>query len=135
MFFEKWAKKLEEKNGYEDEIIFKNFEEEKEEAIAAPKAEEEKPAAQKAPVSAGSIEGSNIELKIVRPATFDEIGAIADHLISGCTVVLNMELLDRATIMRMLDFLNGVTYTMDGEIKNVAQNTFLITPGGINVKD
>ena len=84
--------------------------------------------------SAGDSEGS-LELKVIRPATFDEVGAIADHLIAGCTVVLNMELLDRATIMRMLDFLNGVTYTMDGEIKNVAQNTFLITPGGINVKD
>ena len=135
MFFEKWAKKIGEKNGYDDEIIFKNFEEEKEEAIAAPKVEEEQPVTPKAPVSAASIEGSNIELKIVRPATFDEVGAIADHLIAGCTVVLNMELLDRATIIRMLDFLNGVTYTMDGEIKNVAQNTFIITPGGIDVKD
>ena len=137
MFFEKWAEKLKEKNTAEEEIVFKNFEEIKEEPVEAPVEEEKKetPAPKKAPVSAGSIEGSNIELKIVRPATFDEVGNIADHLIAGCTVVLNMELLDRATIIRMLDFLNGVTYTMDGEIKSVAQSTFIITPGGVDVND
>jgi FtsZ-interacting cell division protein YlmF len=35
----------------------------------------------------------------------------------------------------MLDFLNGVTYTMDGEIKNVAPNTYIITPNGIDVHE
>lgn len=142
MFFEKWAEKLKEKNGSDEEIVFKNFEEEKEEPVAKPREEEPKAPAQapaqapvQSPATAASIEGSNIELKIVRPASFDEIGSIADHLIAGCTVVLNLELLDRATIVRMLDFLNGVTYTMDGEIKNVAQSTFIITPGGVDVND
>lgn len=135
MFFDKWAEKIREKNGADDEIIFKSFEEEKDEPIAKPKEEPIEAPAKVAPAAAASIEGSNIELKIVRPATFDEVSSIADHLIAGCTVVLNMELLDRTTTIRMLDFLNGVTYTMDGEIKNVAQNTFLITPGGIDVKD
>ena len=49
--------------------------------------------------------------------------------------MLNLELLDRATTIRMLDFLNGVTYTKDGEIKNVAPNTYIVTPSGIDVND
>ena len=77
--------------------------------------------------SAGDSEGS-LELKVVRPAAFDEVGEIADHLLDGRTVVLNLELLDNVQIVRMLDFLNGVTYSTDGEIKNVAKNTFIITP-------
>lgn len=134
MLFEKWAEKLKTKNDSEDEIVFKNFEEETASAEPTAKPADNRTDESSAPVGS-SIEGSNIELKIVRPAAFDEVGSIADYLIEGCTVVLNMELLDRATTIRMLDFLNGVTYTKDGEIKNVAQNTYLITPSGIDVRD
>lgn len=124
--FERWLK--DKKKNQEEEIEFKNFEE----------AVEPAPKAEPAPAfssSSASLEGGNIELKVVRPVTFDEVSTIADHLIDGCTVVLNAELLDRATTIRMLDFLNGVTYTKDGEIKNVAQNTYIITPNGIDVHD
>ena len=122
--FERWADKLKTKTP-DEEIEFQNFN-------AVPKAAE----APAAPVAAepSSIEGSNIELKVVRPTSFEEVGTIADHLIAGCTVVLNLELLDKAATVRMLDFLNGVTYTKDGEIKNVAANTFIITPNGIDVQ-
>ena len=78
---------------------------------------------------------SNIELKVVRPASFEEVSDIADHLIAGCTVVLNMELLEKVETIRMLDFLNGVTYSNDGEIKNVAKNTYIITPHNVDVSD
>ena len=82
----------------------------------------------------GNSDG-NIELKVVRPTSFEEVGTIADYLIEGCTVVLNLELLERPLVIRMLDFLNGVTYTKDGEIKNVAPNTYIVTPSGIDVND
>ena len=129
MLFENWADKLNKKRApVEDDIHFMG-DETVEEAAPAPA-----PAPAAAPAPA-SIEGSNIELKVMRPATFDDVSAIADHLIEGCTVVLNLELLDRPTTVRMLDFLNGVTYTKDGEIKNVAPNTYIITPNGIDVHE
>ncbi len=78
---------------------------------------------------------SNIELKVVRPSSFEEVGDIADYLIDGCTVVLNLELLDGVQTVRMLDFLNGVTYSTDGEIKNVAKNTYIITPHNVDVSE
>ena len=78
---------------------------------------------------------SNIELKVVRPTSFEEVGDIADYLIDGCTVVLNLELLDNVQTVRMLDFLNGVTYSTDGEIKNVAKNTYIITPHNVDVSE
>ena len=78
---------------------------------------------------------SNIELKVVRPTSFEEVGDIADYLIDGCTVVLNLELLDGVQTVRMLDFLNGVTYSTDGEIKNVAKSTYIITPHNVDVSD
>ena len=123
--FEGIRKKLARAANEEEEIVFKPYEEEK----TAPVAEEVK----EEPASNPSIEGNNIELKVVRPESIDEIFSIADYLIDGCTVVLNLEMLDSGIITRMLDFLNGVTYTKGGEIKNVSQGTYIITPDGINI--
>lgn len=125
--FDGLRKRLAQAANEEEEITFKNFEEEK----ATPTIPEE-PVAQ-APAQSSSIEGNNIELKVVRPESMDEIFTIADYLIDGCTVVLNLEVLDRDTIMRMLDFLNGVTYTTGGDVKNVSPGTYIITPSGINI--
>ena len=82
----------------------------------------------------GNSDG-NIELKVVRPASYEEVSEIADYLLDGCTVVLNLELLDNVQTIRMLDFLNGVTYANDGEIKNVAKSTYIITPHNVDVSD
>ena len=87
------------------------------------------------PIVANGDSDSNIELKVVRPSSFDEVSEIADYLIDGCTVVLNLELLDNVQTVRMLDFLNGVTYSTDGEIKNVAKSTYIITPKNVDVSE
>ena len=100
-------------------------------ASAAPAA----PAAPAAVVSNISDSDSNIELKVVRPVDFEEVSDIADYLLMGCTVVLNLEVMDQASTIRMLDFLNGVTYSMDGEIKNVSRSTYIITPNNVDVSD
>ena len=121
--FEAIRRKLE-KAANEEEITFKPFEEEK------VNPEPEKPEVQKSSL----IEGNNIELKVVRPESMEEIPTIADYLMDGCTVVLNLELIDGPDLTRMMDFLSGVTYTTGGEIKNVSQGTYIITPSGINIQ-
>ena len=96
------------------------------------------PIAQSAPQEAPAIQtrqGDNIELKVVRPETYEDVSTVADHLLRGCTVVLNLEVMERASILRMLDFLNGVTYATDGEIKKVAPNTYIVTAHGVDVTD
>ena len=71
---------------------------------------------------------NSVELKVVRPESFSEVTNIADNLIAGCTVILNMEALEKNVTLKMLDFLNGVTYCLEGEIKKVAPSTYIITP-------
>ena len=124
--FEGIRKKLAKAANEEEEIVFKPYEEQK----PAPVEEHKEEALAQ---QSSSIEGNNIELKVVRPESIDEIFSIADYLIEGCTVVLNLEMLDTGVMTRMLDFLNGVTHTKGGEIKNVSQGTYIITPDGINI--
>ena len=46
-----------------------------------------------------------------------------------------MELMDKTSGVRMLDFLNGVTYSLGGDIKNVSPGTYIITPHNIDITD
>ena len=144
--FESLAEKLKRMKSEEaNEPQFKDYDEV---VVEAPAPREEKvvieeqipvakkPAAAPAAVVTNTSDAdSNIELKVVRPADFEEVSEIADYLLSGCTVVLNLELLDQASTLRMLDFLNGVTYSTDGEIKNVSKSTYIITPNNVDVSD
>ena len=73
------------------------------------------------------------ELKVVKPDNFASVGQIADHLINRRTVVLNLESTSKETARRIIDFLNGVAYTLDGQIKAVANNTYVITPSHVDI--
>lgn len=126
-FMEKFAKKEAEKNDME----FKPFEQAQRAEIAAPQIIEEE-----APVQKTETRSSGVELKVIRPESYEEVRTVADNLIAGCTVVLNVEALEKPVIFKMLDFLNGVTYCKDGEIKRVAPSTFIITPhSDIDISD
>ena len=126
-FMEKFAKKEAEKN----EMEFKPFDQAQRAEIAAPQVIEEEAPAQKT-----ETRSTGVELKVIRPESYEEVRTVADNLIAGCTVVLNVEALEKPVIFKMLDFLNGVTYCQDGEIKRVAPSTFIITPhSDIDISD
>ena len=128
--FDKFKEKLGLKDTKKDDLEFKPFEQ-TQRAEVAPVTDEEAPAHTTAAQHSGSV-----ELRVIRPESYEEVRTVADNLIAGCTVVLNVEVLDRNTITRMLDFLNGVTYCQDGEIRKVAPGTFIITPhSDIDISD
>ncbi len=77
--------------------------------------------------------GTALELKVIRPERFETVTQIADHLINNRTVVLNLEATNKETARRMIDFLSGVAYSIEGNLKKVANNTFVITPGNVAV--
>lgn len=139
--FEKWAEKFQTR-AEDNDVTFKDFDRREEQRPAAP-APAPAPAAapaqkkvEESPIIKNSLSSQeNIELKVVKPESFDEVSSIADHLLANCTVVLNLELLDKTASLRMLDFLNGITYSKDGEIKKVAQSTYIITPHNVDVND
>ena len=76
-----------------------------------------------------------IELKVVRPETYASVTEIADQLLNHRTVVLNLEATNREVAKRLIDFLAGVAYSIDGQLKNVANNTYIITPCNVDVAD
>ncbi len=77
--------------------------------------------------------GSSIEMKVVKPDRLEAVTQIADHLLDRKTILLNLEDTNRETARRLIDFLNGVAYAINGNLKKVANCTYVITPSNVDV--
>ncbi|MBE6719768.1 MAG: cell division protein SepF [Ruminococcaceae bacterium] len=76
---------------------------------------------------------AQLQVVLCKPERYEEAAAIADHLNERRTVVLNLESTNRDVARRLLDFLSGVAYANNGQIKRVANSTYIITPYNVDV--
>lgn len=78
---------------------------------------------------------SNNQFKVVimQPETFDDAREVCDHLKSKKPVVVNLENLNKETAQRVVDFLSGSVYGLDGEIQKVSTGIFLIAPNNVDI--
>lgn len=76
---------------------------------------------------------NDIKVVLAKPETFEEGTSVADHLNQKRTVILNLEGTNRDVSRRLIDFLSGVAYANDGQIKRVANCTYIITPRSVDV--
>ncbi|MCD7753342.1 MAG: cell division protein SepF [Clostridiales bacterium] len=87
--------------------------------------------------SSGNVVNINtttqLQVVLVKPEKFDEASAIANHLRDKRTVVLNLEAANKDIARRMVDFLSGVAYALEGKIKKVAISTYIITPYSVDI--
>ncbi|MBR3869894.1 MAG: cell division protein SepF [Clostridia bacterium] len=76
---------------------------------------------------------AQLQVILVKPDRFDDAANVADHLREKHTVVLNLESTNKDVSRRLVDFLSGVAYALDGQIKKVANSTFIITPYNVDI--
>ncbi len=77
---------------------------------------------------------TQLQVILVKPERFEDARTIADHLNSKRTVVLNLESTNKDVSRRLIDFLSGVAYANHGQIKRVANSTFIITPYNVAIE-
>ncbi|MBQ5994325.1 MAG: cell division protein SepF [Clostridia bacterium] len=76
---------------------------------------------------------SKLQVVLTKPKSIEDSRAVADSLNQKKTVVLNLESVRGEDARRILDFLSGVTYANRGTMRQVANNTFMITPYNVDV--
>lgn len=76
---------------------------------------------------------AKLQVVLTKPEKFSDAREIADNLNEKRTIVLNLESTNKDEALRLLDFLSGVAYANDGEIKKIAKSTFIITPYNVDV--
>lgn len=76
---------------------------------------------------------TQLQVVLVKPERVADAPSIADHLNEKRTVVLNLESTSKDVSRRLVDFLSGVAYANKGQIKRVANSTFIITPYNVDI--
>lgn len=136
-----WVEKLKNITGYvdpeEEEFEMDEYEQDEIEQVNTYEAfeREQKPTA---PSNTGKVVyNSNakaaLQVILAKPEKFDDVAGIADNLNKKTTVILNLESTERNVSRRIIDFLSGAAYANGGQIKRVANSTFLITPFNVNL--
>jgi len=75
------------------------------------------------------------QLKVVvaEPKEFDEVQPIADHLKTRRPVIVNLERADTELAKRVVDFVSGTTYALNGSMQKVGNGIFLFVPDNIGI--
>ena len=80
-----------------------------------------------------SMSSGKQEVVLFHAKTFDDAAKAADELRRRKAVILNMENVDKALTRRVVDFLSGSVYALDGSVKKIAQSTYLFCPHNMDV--
>ena len=100
------------------------------------------PSAPAAPVSAPSsgfsgqvlnMHSGKQEVVLFHAKAFDDAAKAANELRNKRAVILNMENVDKALTRRVVDFLSGCVYALDGKVKKIAQCTYLFCPHSMDI--
>lgn len=69
-----------------------------------------------------------VKMVITQPTNFDQSQEICNYLKERKSVILNLEYVNKDVARRIVDFLSGATYALDGHIQKVSNSIFLVAP-------
>ncbi|WP_152392213.1 cell division protein SepF [Paenibacillus guangzhouensis] len=76
----------------------------------------------------------NAKVVLYEPRSYDEAQEIADHLRSRRSVVVNLQRIRKDQAMRIIDFLSGTVYALNGNISKLGINIFMCTPDTVEIQ-
>lgn len=80
-----------------------------------------------------SLHNNKTTLNIVKPTSFDEAPAISDSLRQGQILLVNTASLEKKEAQRLLDFVSGACYSLDGDVREVESGVYVFSPASIHV--
>ena len=130
-YYEPPKKKVKEKpqKSYYEEEDFDDY---------APKKTKTKPAKASNPSKLVSINSRNNnrssnQVYVIKPQEFNEAQRVTDYLKEGRTIVINMEGIEVHAAQRIIDFIGGACYALDGSLQAISANIFIAAPRNIDV--
>ena len=77
--------------------------------------------------------GNRPGVVLFRPTSFNDATKAADDLRDKKAVIVNLENVDKAISRRVIDFLSGCAYALDGTVNKIALATYLFCPHNMEV--
>lgn len=84
-------------------------------------------------VNLSAVQQPVSRVMLCEPKSYNEVQEIADFLLNKRAVVINLQRVDNGQAKRIVDFLSGTVYAVNGNIQKTGMATFLCTPENIDV--
>ena len=76
---------------------------------------------------------ASMRVVVMQPESFEEARDITNHLKDRKPIVVNMESLEKEVARRIVDFLSGSVYALDGDMQKISNGIFLIAPSNVDI--
>lgn len=110
----------------EDEIYFEDEIDEQEEETRANRRRQAK-------ITPLPTSTSKLKMLVFQPSSYEEAECIIDNLKARKPVIMNLDELELELGQRILDFVGGAVYSLNGDIKKVARSIFVVAPSNVDV--
>lgn len=74
-----------------------------------------------------------LNVVVLKPVSFDDVQLVADRLKNRQPVILSVELVSKEVARRLVDFVSGAAYALDGRMHRLGESMFLFTPSNIGI--
>lgn len=76
---------------------------------------------------------TQLKVVVIQPLTYSDSQEIADHLKAKKPVVVNLEKVDKEVARKVVDFLSGAVYALDGSMQKVSNGILLLAPYNVGI--
>lgn len=93
--------------------------------------------------SVSSVKKSNVvnlhsaslpmKVVVVEPTNYDEVQDICNNLKSKKPIIINFENIDKDVARRMVDFISGAVFALDGTIQKVSNGIVVVAPSNVDI--
>lgn len=87
------------------------------------------------PMTGASPVVTSSKMVITEPQCFDDVKEISEHLKERRSVIVNLETVTKEDQRRIIDFLSGATYVIDGSMQKISSLIYLITPKNVEIQN
>jgi len=77
--------------------------------------------------------GARMQMLLFQPSNLEDAESIIDSLKARKPVIMNLDDMDVETAQRILDYVGGAVYTINGDLKKVARSIFVVAPPNVDV--
>ena len=75
-----------------------------------------------------------VKVIISQPNSFEQSEEICEHLKEKKSIIVNLEYVNKDVARRIIDFISGAVYALDGNIQKISNSIFLVAPYILKIK-
>lgn len=85
-------------------------------------------------VSLAGGQSAQNKMYILEPHAFEDVKAYVLHLKNNKSIILRLHLVDKGEAQRIVDFMSGTTYALNGNMRKLGETIFCFTPASVVIE-